>query len=786
MNTQYDNKPLEFNFNYLLGIIRRYWKLVFLFTFICLVVSFYYTITVPHVYSSNTSILINSNTGTSSAVLDFKGNNNIELENEKQLITSRVVAELAIKKLWESGDRNNLHLFNTRKFIPRAMDERRYLKEILTLGLYEPTKKQKLILSDEYNQDTLRIYAKKLSKNLSVQNKRNSDIIILKYKSPFADEASLILNKIVDAYMDIDRVWGANKAQSVLAFVESQSKKIEKELLASEEKLKMFKEAHGIFDLSGNSELILSELIETESELFKLYAQTKIIEEQRNYLDSELSENEKSLVNQVSNSINLKVFSLRNKISEKESNLIVTKEQYGDDHEIIKQAIKEINFLKKNLQLEVENQISQGLVVADPIIHRNERIKELLLVDQELASVKVQVQQYEQLVSNYNDQLYSLPSLQLSFARLERETSVLSQTYLFLRQKLEESKIQVATESGKLQVIDSAIKNTKRDSPNHKLNLLGGFLFGLFLSAFIVFISESLDKTLKSMDEVDKDLPIIGIIPSIKSKNESHRNNNISIFSYRYYFLIINRLRKYFQNKSNDAPIRHLITHTDPKSPISEAYRSLRTSLSFDINTEDNFKTLIVSSTGPGEGKTTTISNLAITYANLGKKVLLIDTDLRRPVIHKVFDLENNKIGLTSYLSGNEKDLNNIVFKTEVKNLDVIPSGIIPPNPSELLSSKKMKDTIKELSEKWDIVLLDSPPLVAVTDAAILSKFTDKLVIVVMPGKTDRQAFSHSIESLRNIDQPISGLVFNGIDSKNSYGSYYYYYQYYNYYGESS
>ena len=749
----------------------------------------YYTITVQHVYSSTSSILINSDGGTTSAVFDLTGENkSSQLENEKQMISSRLVSELTIKKLWESEDRNNLYLFNTRKFIPRAMDERRYIKEILTLGLYEPTKSQSLILDKHYTLDTLRLYAKKLNKNLSVKNTRGSDIIVLTYKSPFPDEAALILNKIIESYIEIDREWGANQAQSVLTFVESQSKKIEKELLSSEEKLKMFKEQHGIFDLSGNSELILTELIETESELYRLNAQAKILEEERRYLNSELSEDEKSLANQVTNSINLKVFALRNKISEKEADLITSREQYGEKHEVVIKAVKKIEALKKTLELDVEKQIAQGLVVADPIIHRNERIQELLLVEQNLATVKVQVGEYNELVSNYNDQLYSLPSLQLSFARLERESSVLNQTYLFLRQKVEESKIQVATESGKLKVIDSAIPSTKRNSPNHKLNLFIGVLIGLLFSGLLIITIENFDKTLKSIDDIGRDLVVLGIIPSISSAQHKHSNK----FSLRYFLMRIKHYKEVLNkkkniiNQSSSAPIRHLITYTDPKSPVSEAYRSLRTSLSYSCSENKKFQSLIISSTGPGEGKTTTISNLAITYANLGKKVLLIDTDLRRPVLHKVFKIKDKTRGITSYLTGNEKDINSVINKTEIQNLNLITSGIIPPNPSELLASKQMKNLIANLNNQFDMVLLDSPPLMAVTDAAILSQSIDKLAIVAMPGKTDKKAFSHCLETLENMDSNISGIIFNGVDSKNSYGSYYYYYQYYNYYGQSS
>ena len=226
---------------------------------------------------------------------------------------------------------------------------------------------------------------------------------------------------------------------------------------------------------------------------------------------------------------------------------------------------------------------------------------------------------------------------------------------------------------------------------------------------------------------------------------------------------------------------RHLITRENPKSPVSEAYRSLRTSITY-ASADKQVKSILVSSSGPGEGKTTTVANLAITFANLGKRTLLIDTDLRRPVVHKVFNCSRDN-GITSYLSGIEKDFNNIIQETTIDNLFVVTSGIIPPNPSELIGSKRMADLIKKLEGEWDMVLFDSPPLVAVTDATMISKEIDQIIMVVKSGHTDKKAFNHTVSSLRNVNAPLGGIILNAVTNKNSYGSYYYYYQYYHYYG---
>ena len=225
------------------------------------------------------------------------------------------------------------------------------------------------------------------------------------------------------------------------------------------------------------------------------------------------------------------------------------------------------------------------------------------------------------------------------------------------------------------------------------------------------------------------------------------------------------------------------MTREDPKSPVSEAYRSLRTSLLYSSSKKEP-KSILISSAGPGEGKTTTVANLAITYANLGKRTLLVDTDLRRPVVHKVFELDREP-GITTYLSGATDDYNSLVQDCEIDNLSVITAGIIPPNPSELLGSDRMTILVKQLENDWDMVLFDSPPLVAVTDATMISKEIDQIVMVVKVGQTDKKAFAHTLTNLYNVGAPLGGIIMNAVTHKSSYGSYYYYYyyQYYHYYG---
>lgn len=224
-----------------------------------------------------------------------------------------------------------------------------------------------------------------------------------------------------------------------------------------------------------------------------------------------------------------------------------------------------------------------------------------------------------------------------------------------------------------------------------------------------------------------------------------------------------------------------VITHINPKSPISEAYRVIRTNIQYS-SIDKPLKTIVVTSSGPMEGKTTTVVNLAVAFAQAGSRVLLIDSDLRRPKIHKIF-MMSNRTGLTNLIAAHD-DSAKYIRLSEIPGLEILPSGTIPPNPSELLSSNSFLQFIHEVSEVYDIILMDAPPVGNVTDAAIISAFVDGTILVVNSGRVAIDALKRSKELLANVNAKILGVVLNNLD-KHTGGNYYYYqYDYYDEDGE--
>lgn len=227
--------------------------------------------------------------------------------------------------------------------------------------------------------------------------------------------------------------------------------------------------------------------------------------------------------------------------------------------------------------------------------------------------------------------------------------------------------------------------------------------------------------------------------------------------------------RRKSQFKANK--MRHVIAKLNPKSPITEQYRTVRTNLQF-ASVDDELGSMIITSSGPGEGKSLTTANLAVVYAQQGKKILLIDADLRKPTVHYTFRLDNLR-GLSNILVG-EHTLEESVNKTDVDNLDVISCGPIPPNPSELLASKKMKQLLEDAKSTYDMVIFDTPPVLAVTDAQILANIADGSLLVIRSNKTEIEAATKAREALEPANAKLLGTVLN--DREKKHANYYYYY----------
>tara|TARA_B100000519_G_scaffold108915_1_gene94382 strand:+ start:729 stop:3077 length:2349 start_codon:yes stop_codon:yes gene_type:complete len=755
----------ELTFRDYFFIIKFHSIKVLFFTVSGLMISIYSILTIPPSYTATATVAIREKPGAG-VIMDLTGDRDRNrMYNEIQLIRSRSVAKKTIEIIWPYK-KNNLALFDSYPFYPRGRRVRTMLKELFTLGLYNPESQAPISYKEGYSENIGERFAGKLLQNLSANHRNGTDIIDVSYTSVWPDESKLIVNTLADVYKNFEVKMSGEYAANSVEFLETLLTEQDKKLRESEREFTNYKKQERMYDIDGLAMGISEQVTSIESEIYNTDSEINIRIGKYNLLKSKLSQDEKILAERLLNDINIQVLSLRTEIGKLESQLVQNVAQHGEDHDVVIDLRLKLKGLKKQLNMKVQDLTAMGIMVQDPLQSRQNIVTELITLDSEITALKLKMTESEKLLNVYKSKLNDLPEKQLEFFKLQRNSTILSENYSLIRKKLEEAKINLAVQVGKVQIVDYA-RLPGKSSQNKNRIIIMGIIFGLGSGIAIAFGLEFLDNTIKTSFDVEKkNMPVLGIIPSI---GEEQEYNSKLFFKGRV------------SHKSSRTLKRRLITREDPRSPVSEAYRSLRTSMLF-TSPDDKVKSILVSSAGPGEGKTTTVANLAITYANLGKKTLLVDTDLRRPVIHKVLDLKKEP-GITDYLSGTISDFSTIIQETEIENLSAVSSGIIPPNPSELLGSKKMLELIKNLEIEWDMILFDSPPLVAVTDATMVSKEIDRIIMVVKVGQTDKKAFDHTITSLRNVNAPLGGVILNAVTHKNSYGSYYYYYQYYHYYG---
>jgi len=354
-------------------------------------------------------------------------------------------------------------------------------------------------------------------------------------------------------------------------------------------------------------------------------------------------------------------------------------------------------------------------------------------------------------VGELRRRLQTYPGKETQFAQLTLETELLNDTYRYLLTQYQAAQITVATIRPYIEVMDAATV-ARRIGVGTRQKLMIGLLVGVFLGVVAAFFLEYLDQTIKSSKDVERalEVPVLGLIPSGTHLATGVRGRN--------------------GRRRGSIP---LVSLASPDDPCTEAYRTLRTNVTF-VNAEERaLKLICVTSPGPGEGKSTTAANLAITLAQQGTRTLLVDADLRRPLVHKAFNLVQEP-GLTDILIGTAS-LREAARPNVVPNLDVLPAGAQPPNPSELLGSAAMHRLLEQLRVDYQTVIFDSPPTLAVTDATVLGASMDAVILVVRAGETEEIAGQRAIEQLRRVQARVAGAVLNGVERNGD--RYYYYYR---------
>lgn len=745
MENQYNEnnqmQEQEINLSDYITILLRYKYLILTVFVVVLGLAIIYTARAPRIYQASAKIMLEDR-APANLLFTPVGQKASSINNTIEILKSRPVIETAY-----------LIIQRNPRFTDFPINPRHY--------------------DSEDNFSPIGYFANRMS----VESKRDTDILTISFESTSPQEAQAAANAAASALMQQDTDYARMEFRNTREFLEEQLDQVERRLRAAEEELRNFKIEHGISLLSEETKKLIDQSSELGLLLSTAETDLEVAEDHLNFLQSQLAQQNIVLedVNSILTSPLLE--QLRSEILTLQRRYVslLTRQDYTPDHPELVSIDRQINNVKVKLNEEIQR-LTQSASGSDPLHYRAELVSKISTAQIEKNLAESKVRSIREVASNYNKRLATIPDTEVQLARLEREYAITEKTYSMLIEKYEDAKIVEQSKIGQIRFIEEAAVPSSPIKPNRRMNYLLAIVIGGGLGIGASLTINSLDKKIRTFDDVKHSvaLPILGTIPFInifyadlekveKAMKETSDKKELEK---------LDRIRNQIDKK--------LITNYAPKAAASESFRTFRTNV-ISKRKNDEAMTILVTSSGPGEGKTTTVTNLAVTLAQMEAKVLQIDLDLRRPLVHTFFNLEKEN-GISDFLIDKSKDIESLIRPTQISNLDTITSGLIPPNPSELLASKRLDEALKHLKEKYDYILLDSPPVIAVTDSLVLANKADIIALVVRVGKADVNIIKRAKELLANVGVDISGAVINGVHPQKYYSAYEYNYYYYYYY----
>ncbi|MDR7550834.1 MAG: polysaccharide biosynthesis tyrosine autokinase [Armatimonadota bacterium] len=587
-----------------------------------------------------------------------------------------------------------------------------------------------------------------LQEGLRVQRVRGADLIRIQAEGPTPEEAATNTNAVALGFMDWHLQSRRAQAAAGREFIEQQLTLIRPELQQAEDALAAYKAAQGQVSLSEQTTFTVEKLADFEAQRRAAAAERQAIEASLRRAREELSGQQPTVPSSFVRSEDPVVSQLRQDLTKLEVELAGLRQQFTDRHPQIIATLARINEVKARLRRLTAERVASTTVTLNPL-HQSLAGQIISLeVDREAARAKEIA--LGGIVQRYVRDARAVPSNEVQLARLTRDVKVAEQTYLLLSQKLQEARIAEASIVGDLRFLDRATPPAAPVSPRTRLNALFGTLLGLMVGVAAVLTLESIDTTIKTPEEAEQvlGLPVLATIP----RWEVH-------------------------DRKKGAVEIMLATSEHRRAPFAEAFRHLRTSLLY-LSPDRPLRTVQVTSPGPDEGKSTVAANLAVAMAQTGRKVILLEGDLRKPTLSWAFQ-PRGTAGLSDLLMDGMTP-GQSVHQTKIENLSFVPSGTKPPNPAELLGSQKMRALLAEQMNGAQFVVLDTPPVLPVADAAVVAPAVDGVILVVMLERTPRDAARRARQQLEAVGAKVVGIVANGVLSTRR-G----YYQYYSHYYQS-
>ena len=564
--------------------------------------------------------------------------------------------------------------------------------------------------------------AKDYCKNLSIApTSKTTSVAVISLKNSSLQRGQDFINQLLEMYNRNTNNDKNEIAQKTAEFIDERIGIISKELGSTEANLESFKRDAGITDLTSEAQIALAGNAEYEKKSVENRTQISLVNDLRKYLRG----NEYEVL---PSNVGLQDAALIGAIERYNEMLIERKRLLRtstENNPTIVNLDTSIRAMKANVQATLEGTL-QGLMITKESLDRE--------------------------ASRYSRRISNAPGQERAYVSIARQQEIKAGLYLMLLQKREENAIALAATANNAKIIDEAIADDIPVSPKRSMIYLIALMLGVGIPVGIIYLIELTKFKIEGRADVEKltSVPVVGDIPLTDEKND--KNGSIAVF----------------ENKNN---------------LMSETFRNIRTNLQFMLNNDQ--KVILVTSTVSGEGKSFVSSNLAISLSLLGKKVVIVGLDIRKPGLNKVFQLSNKERGITQYLSNPETDLMELVQPSDVnKNLFILPGGTVPPNPTELLARNGLDRAIETLKKNFDYVILDTAPIGMVTDTLLIGRVADLSVYVCRADYTHKAEYTLINELSFEKKLPNLCTVINGVDlKKRKYGYYYGYGKYGKHYG---
>jgi polysaccharide biosynthesis transport protein len=578
--------------------------------------------------------------------------------------------------------------------------------------------------------------AEDLIPSLKVKEINGADVLGVTYSDGDPRKAAALINQLMQEYVKGNLVENRSEAIASKDFIIRQVPKTEAAIQQTDTALRSLQEESGIVDIDSERKLLGTGLADVEAQINR--SRTELTEANTRYiaLRDRLGMSPQTAIDSSALSQSVPVQQALSQWQQLQSQLRLERVKNTEEHPTIVKLKEQEVTLQKALQERVTQTVGNAAGLGSQNLNLGEvkltLVKEYLSTDVSRSTLSDRLVTLNSARDTYRNRLMKLPRIEQQDRELRRKLATAQETYQTLLNRLQEVTLTEQQTIGTARIIELATQPKVPVAANKELILALGVLVGLLLSTVTVVALEASDRSVKSLQEA-RDLygyAALGTIPWVGKSR---------------------RLRRL------DWSIPELPVRDDPRSAVSSSYRMLQANLRF-LNFEGGLKSLVISSAMPREGKSTIAANLAATMAQLGRKTLLIDADLHHPSQHHIWNLTNVS-GLSNVIVGQDTVVN--VTSNAIDNLDVITSGVIPPNPLALLDSARMAELMEQFESRYDIVIIDAPPLVVEAEALTLGTLTDGLLLVARPGILETQTAKLAREQLQQSGQSVLGLVLN-------------------------